>query len=101
MNYKVKAIKITTSTEGLGGVPADLYATTAEEILEGYYEGATVEVEVADRYLETKMDVSLTLATVPADKDDAELAEVKAEDDAREQIGRLLNDAFEAACSRA
>jgi hypothetical protein len=88
----ITKIIVTTSTEGLDGVPADLYAETAEEIVGTFYEGAEVTVEVADRYLDTKIEIE------PSEGDSYEAC--KAYDETKDQIGRLLNEAFDAACAR-
>jgi len=90
----VTNIKVTTSTEGLGDLPAELYAETCVEMLQGYFENVEVEVEVSDRYSSTQIELS---PDEPSDDYEA----YKAWAEAKEQIGRILQDAFDAACSRA
>lgn len=99
MNATITKITITTSTEGLNGIPADLYAATAEEIISNYFDGAEVEVEVEDRHLSTEIEIDYT-ETGKRGEDWMEES-LGFEWSTREQVGRLLNNAFDAACSRA
>lgn len=87
-------ITVTTSTEGLGDLPANLYAETCTEMLQHYFEGVEVEVEVADRYSSTEIEIE------PAYTGD-DYDTYKAHQQCEEQVGRILQDAFDAACSRA
>ncbi len=90
----ITKITVTTSTEGLGDLPADLYAETCTEMLEAYFEGVSVEVEVSGRYNSTSIEIQ-------PDEPSEDYEEYRAWVDAKEQIGRILQDAFDAACSRA
>ena len=98
--YTVKKIQVSTSTEGLGDLPAELYAETYEEMLKDYFGDIEVEVEVSDRFNQTEIDAEFTLAPLK-DPEDKNLLELKALDEIQEEAGRILQDAFDAACSRA
>lgn len=87
-------ITVTTSTEGLGDLPASLYAETATEMLQHYFESVEVEIEVADRYNSTSIEIE------PSEPSE-DYAAYKAWVEMKDLVGRILQDAFDAACSRA
>ena len=92
---EIKTITITTSTEGLGDLPEELYTETCEAMLKNHFPGAEIDFEASCRYMSTKIDVSM---------DGLELASVEelmAHDKVTEEVGSILQDAFHAACSAA
>lgn len=90
---KITRITITTSKDGLGDLPEPIYAETCIEMLQHYFEGAEIDLEVSDRYGSTAIEIE------PGEpSDDYEAYMVWVEN--REQIGRIMQDAFGVACSR-
>lgn len=96
MNYTVEKIEINTSTEGLGGLPPEVYAETAEEMLRDYFEGAEIDLTVDDRYHSTEIFSEFEVEESPSGEG---LALLMANDEIKEIVGQILQEAFDTACA--
>lgn len=96
--FKVAKIEVTTSPDGLGDLPESLYVETAIEMIQNAYPGVEVEVVLREVF-QTRIELEIE-ETGPREEDWME-ERLGFECSETEDIGRILQEAFDAACSRA